>query len=95
MNMLQTVSLFLARSKQSVRTLPSLFHLFLFLSAVLIAILSLNFEVFRVIRLGDLLILLFALLISIHWYGQKMLETGYKEGMSRTSKTDSSETGLL
>lgn len=82
----QTFSLFYNRGKHSLRTLPSLLHLLLFLAVVMLAIFTLNFEVFRVVRIGDLFLLVFALVIGIHWYGQKMLEAGYKDAMKKSSE---------
>ena len=77
----QTFSLFYDRSKHTMKALPSFFHLSLFLTFVLIAVLSLNFEVFRVLRLGDLLLLILAFVIGVHWYGQKMQEVGYRDAL--------------
>lgn len=82
----QTFNLFYSRSKGTMKVLPSLFHLSLFLAAVMIAVLSFNFEVFRVLRIGDLLIILFAIIIGIHWYGQKMQEAGYQEALKIARK---------
>ncbi len=79
----ETFSLFYNRSKHTMRSLPSLFHLFFFLLFVLIGVLSLNFEVFRVLRLGDLLIILVSLFVGLHWYGQKMQEAGYRNALKQ------------
>jgi hypothetical protein len=76
----------LSKSRKNFRELPSFLHLALFLFAVLIAVMSFNFEVFRVIRLGDLLLVFFAFLIGVNWYGQRMLETGYKDGMRKAAE---------
>lgn len=82
----ETFSLFYDRSRHTMKALPSIFHLAFFLSVVLLAVFSLNFEVFRVVRFGDLLLILIAFLIGVHWYGQKMQETGYREALRHTGK---------
>lgn len=82
--MLQTLEIlekFYNRSKSSLRDLPSFVHLIVFLIVLLAGVLTLNFEVFRVIRFGDLMLLFFSLVISIHWYGQKMQEAGYNDAI--------------
>lgn len=55
----------------------------------MLAVLSLNFEVFRVLRFGDLLLLIVAFMVGIHWYGQKMQEVGYKDALKEKKSTPS------
>lgn len=75
------------RSRNTARTLPAIFHLFLFIMIVMIVVLSLNFEILRVLRIGDLLILIFAFLVGVNWYGQKMQEEGYKNGIQKAAES--------
>lgn len=82
----QTFGLFYNRTKGSLRTLPSFLHFVLFIAVVLLAVLTFNFEVFRVIRFGDLVLFVFALIIAVHWYGQRMQEVGYKDGVKHARK---------
>lgn len=76
--------------KPRVKKFPSFLHLILFLTLVCFSVLSLNFEVLRVIRLGDLLLMLVAFFVGVHWYGQKMLDEGFQNGVKRaTTRKDS------
>lgn len=68
------------KSRKNFRELPALLQLGVFILLVLISVMSLNFEVFRVVRIGDLMIIVFAYMIGVNWYGQRMLEEGYKNG---------------
>lgn len=86
-----TFSLFYNRSKRTMKSIPSLFHLFIFLSFVIVAVLSLNFEVFRVLRIGDALIILMAILVGMHWYGQKMQEAGYQDALKQSRNYSSNK----
>lgn len=69
------------KHRKTFRELPSLVHLGIFVLFVLLSVMSFNFEVFRVIRVGDLFLLFFAFMIGVQWYGQKMLEEGYRNAM--------------
>jgi hypothetical protein len=74
------------KSRDSVKSLPSIIHLFLFVTFATLAVLSINFEVFRVIRFGDLFIIIFALMIGVQWYGQRMMESGYEDGLKTAAE---------
>ena len=83
----QQIIQFADRSLDSLKTLPALFHLLFFVVFVMFAVLSINFEVFRVIRIGDLFIIIFAFIIGVNWYGQRMQETGYQDGIRKATET--------
>jgi hypothetical protein len=83
----QPIRKFTAKSKDSLQLLPMIFHLFVFVTFVMLAVLSFNFEVFRVVRLGDLFIIIFAYVIGVNWYGQRMLEAGYQDGLRKATES--------
>jgi len=87
----QLLTNLIERSRATMKSLPVFFHFILFITAIMIAILSINFEVFRVMRIGDLFILIFAFLVGVNWYGQRMQEEGYRNGLRKATESTKSK----
>lgn len=41
-------------------------------------------------RIGDLVILVVAFFIGVHWYGHRMQEEGYKHGIQKATESNKS-----